>query len=227
MADVAKLHPDQVTQTDEVTSGASDGAAPISAEDLETEPGDLESSSGDSVVQPEMDEDTENLPGDDQVAEPTDDRVLSLTERRRNALAAARRNGLPPKVDSWRRRTATGAVLTGFALGFREALGLEPQRPAIMMEATGDPPTDLPVDAEVDQIRPADNVVRIRPWLLPNGAEAGTEAEAGDETAELSTSGVVDQAAETAADPAEVDNDAYQTKSTNTRSGYLRRLGRK
>lgn len=99
----------------------------------------------------------------------------ALTRRRRRALDEARRNGLPPRLESWRKRTATGAVLTGFALGFRDALDTEQQKPAIIMEASGEPPSDLPVDAEVDQIRPADNVVRIRPWLLPEGEE-GTEA---------------------------------------------------
>ena len=33
---------------------------------------------------------------------------------------------LPPKVESWRRRSVSGAILTGFAFGLREAL--EPER---------------------------------------------------------------------------------------------------
>lgn len=106
-----------------------------------------------------------------------DKRGEALTAQRRRALAEARRNEAPAPRESWRKRTATGAVLTGFALGFREALGQEPQKAAIIMEAPGDPPSDLPVDAEVDQIRPADNVVRIRPWLLNNGeSEAALQA---------------------------------------------------
>ena len=48
-----------------------------------------------------------------------------------------------------------------------------------MMETSGDPPTDLPVEAEVGQIRAADNVVTIRPWLFSqddgrDGQDAGT-----------------------------------------------------
>ena len=75
--------------------------------------------------------------------------------------------GAPPvKRESWRKRTATGAILTGLAMGFQEALEPRREEPSIMMEASGTPPTDLPVDAEVGQIRPADNVVTIRPWLL-------------------------------------------------------------
>lgn len=103
------------------------------------------------------------------------DPAEELTVRRRRALAEARRSGLPPRMESWRKRTATGAVLTGFALGFQQALGTEQQKPAIIMEASGDPPSDLPVDAEVDQIRPADNVVRIRPWLLAEESEDPAE----------------------------------------------------
>jgi hypothetical protein len=143
---VGTLHPD----------GANDEDDPVNASDQE----------GSAAV--------DNPVATDDLVAPRDEAAAALTEQRRSALAKARRNEPPPK-ESWRKRTATGAVLTGFALGFREALGSEPQKAAIIMEAPGDPPSDLPVDAEVDQIRPADNVVRIRPWLLPNG-EGATDA---------------------------------------------------
>lgn len=120
----------------------------------------------------------DDLEADVSLDEPRDKAGEALTARRRRALAEARRNDTPAPRESWRKRTATGAVLTGFALGFREALGMEPQRAAIVMEAPGDPPSDLPVEAEVDQIRPGDNVVRIRPWLLANGdPEADTDVD--------------------------------------------------
>jgi hypothetical protein len=79
----------------------------------------------------------------------------------------ANHTALPPKVDAWRRRSATGAVLTGFALGLQQALGKEQEQPAIVMQTSGDPPRDLPVEAEVEQGRPRQSVVNIRPWLLP------------------------------------------------------------
>jgi hypothetical protein len=85
---------------------------------------------------------------------------------------------LPPKVEAWRRRTATGAVLTGFALGFQQALGKEQEQPAIVMQTSGDPPKDLPVEADVEQGRPRHSVVSIRPWLLPGrpeDTESGTD----------------------------------------------------
>ncbi|HWG74562.1 MAG TPA: hypothetical protein VG184_10975 [Acidimicrobiales bacterium] len=90
----------------------------------------------------------------------------------------------PAPKESWRRRSAAGVILTGFALGLQEALESRREEPAIMMETSGDPPTDLPVEADVGQIRAADNVVTIRPWLLsqdggPGRPDAGTGDGAG------------------------------------------------
>lgn len=87
------------------------------------------------------------------------------------AESPAASTALPPRIESWRRRSATGAILTGFALGLKEALEPRREEPSIVMETSGDPPTDLPVEAEVDRIRPADNVVTIRPWLLADDPE--------------------------------------------------------
>jgi hypothetical protein len=85
---------------------------------------------------------------------------------------------LPPKVEAWRRRSATGAILTGFALGLQQALGKEVEEPAIVMQTSGDPPRDLPVEAEVEQGRPRQSVVNIRPWLLPDrGQPASPDSE--------------------------------------------------
>ena len=78
----------------------------------------------------------------------------------------ALRTGLPPKVESWRRRTAAGAILTGFAFGLREALEPERNDPPIIVQVSGKPVDDLPVEAELDDIRPSESVVVIRPWLL-------------------------------------------------------------
>jgi hypothetical protein len=77
---------------------------------------------------------------------------------------------LPPKVEAWRRRSATGAILTGFALGLQQAFEKEHEQPAIIMQTSGDPPRDLPVEAEVEHARPRQSVVSIRPWLLANAA---------------------------------------------------------
>ncbi|MGH9124051.1 MAG: hypothetical protein ACRDZ8_04900 [Acidimicrobiales bacterium] len=77
---------------------------------------------------------------------------------------------LPPRLESWRRRSATGAILTGIGLGLKAALTPEHEETAIVMQASGEPPTDLSVEAELGGIIPAANVVRIRPWLLAQTA---------------------------------------------------------
>ncbi len=76
---------------------------------------------------------------------------------------------LPPKVEAWRRRSAAGAILTGFALGLQEALEKRKEEPSIVMETSGEPPRDLPVEADFEYGRPRQSVVQIRPWLLPDG----------------------------------------------------------
>jgi hypothetical protein len=73
---------------------------------------------------------------------------------------------LPTKIESWRRRSAVGAVLTGIALGLKEALEPERDEPAIVAQVSGEPVEDLPVEAHLDEDRPAESVVTIRPWLL-------------------------------------------------------------
>jgi hypothetical protein len=59
-----------------------------------------------------------------------------------------------------------GAILTGFALGLREALEPERDEPAIVAQVSGEPVGDLPVEAHLDDLSPRESVVTIRPWLL-------------------------------------------------------------
>ena len=97
-----------------------------------------------------------------------------------------RHTGLPDRMEAWRRRSATGAVLTAFALGLQEALDPERKEPAIIMQTSGEPPKDLPVQAQLEQLGPRQSTVSVRPWLLAGAEEpdepstdeaAGTEAE--------------------------------------------------
>jgi len=88
--------------------------------------------------------------------------------------------GLPPRVESWRRRSALGAILTGFALGLKEALEPKRDEPSIVAQVSGEPVDDLPVAAHLDDMRPRDSIVTIRPWLLadrplaqPGAADSG------------------------------------------------------
>lgn len=75
---------------------------------------------------------------------------------------------LPGRVEAWRRRSATGAILTGFALGLQEVFEPKKDEPAVVMETSGDPPKDLPVEADFEYGRPKQSVVNVRPWLLPS-----------------------------------------------------------
>lgn len=89
------------------------------------------------------------------------------------AAGEDRTTGLPPKLERWRRRSAAGAIMTGFALGLQEVFEPERKEPSIMLETSGTPPKDLPVDVELDGIAAKRSVVRIRPWLLER--TGGTE----------------------------------------------------
>ncbi|HMC38776.1 MAG TPA: hypothetical protein VKI19_03880 [Acidimicrobiales bacterium] len=99
---------------------------------------------------------------------------------------------LPPRIEAWRRRSAAGAVLTGIALGLQQALEKRKEEPSIVMETSGEPPQDLPVEADFEYGRPRQSVVQIRPWLLGDAAAApsGTDpAEAGPEDTDPQSGG--------------------------------------
>jgi hypothetical protein len=89
---------------------------------------------------------------------------------------------LPPKVEAWRRRSVSGAILTGFAFGLKEVLEPERDEPAIVMQVSGQPVRDLPVEADLDELHPSESVVKVRRWLLeglptdePPGPDVGPE----------------------------------------------------
>jgi hypothetical protein len=89
-------------------------------------------------------------------------------------------SALPQKVEAWRKRSATGAILTGFALGLQQVFEKEKEEPAIVMQTSGDPPSDLPVEADVEHGRPRQSVVNIRPWLLGGSREPNDPGQAAD-----------------------------------------------
>ncbi len=84
-----------------------------------------------------------------------------------------RRNALPPRVESWRTRSATGAIATALAMGLQQVFEPEKRRPAAVAEAPSDPYSDddpvtvdyLPDDAE-------GTTVHVKPWLLQKGDPA-------------------------------------------------------
>lgn len=97
-----------------------------------------------------------------------------------------RHNALPPWLDSWRQRSAIGAVLSGIAFGIRQALEPEREEPAIVAPAPGGPPGPQPLELHLDRDRPEEAWAVVRPWLVtPQAEAAGDEAagKAGDEGA--------------------------------------------
>lgn len=72
-----------------------------------------------------------------------------------------------PCLGPWRRRTASGVVLTAVAFGLRHSLSEQTRDEAIVVEAPGDPPAPGdPFDLHFDPRGPDDTWVVVRPWLL-------------------------------------------------------------
>jgi hypothetical protein len=118
--------------------------------------------------------------GSPELSGDTDTGAQSVDERRDLTGPHEPTSALPPKLEAWRRRSATGAILTGLALGFQQALEAPREQATISIETSGTPPRDLPVDAEVEVLRPRHSVVSIRPWLL----DAADKNEAREATAQ-------------------------------------------
>ncbi|MDQ1402311.1 MAG: hypothetical protein QOG03_627 [Actinomycetota bacterium] len=79
---------------------------------------------------------------------------------------------LPPKVEAWRKRSAIGALVTGLALGFQQALDPRKKQPSIQMPAPSDPnDPDAPVDVHVEPNQPDETVVTVRPWRLQDSRD--------------------------------------------------------
>jgi hypothetical protein len=69
----------------------------------------------------------------------------------------------PLRFNRWMKRSATGAVMTGIAVGLQQALELPKQEPAFVIEASGEPDDpDRPIDLRFDPDSPADTVAVIR-----------------------------------------------------------------
>lgn len=72
-----------------------------------------------------------------------------------------------PCLASWRRHTASGAVLTAVALGLRHAVDERADGEARVADAPRPAPDpDTPIDLHFDPRGPDDTWVVVRPWLL-------------------------------------------------------------
>ena len=71
--------------------------------------------------------------------------------------------GDPLRFSNWMHRSATGAVLSGIALGLHHALEPKRQQPAFVMEAPGEPEDpDAPIMLHFDPDDPTKTVAVIR-----------------------------------------------------------------
>jgi hypothetical protein len=69
----------------------------------------------------------------------------------------------PLRFNKWMKRSATGAVMSGIALGLQEALTIKKERPAFVMEAPGEPEDDeAPIQLKFDPDDPTSTVAIIR-----------------------------------------------------------------
>jgi hypothetical protein len=69
----------------------------------------------------------------------------------------------PLRFSNWMKRSATGAVMTGIAVGLREALQPQNREAPFVIEAKGEPDDpDRPIDLHFDPDSPADTVAFIR-----------------------------------------------------------------
>ncbi len=115
------------------------------------------------------DEDEVETPADDGLDLDEGDDLGDLSDDH----VGGRRNALPPRVESWRTRSATGAIATALAMGLQQVFEPEKRRPAAVAEAPSDPYSDddpvtvdyLPDDAE-------GTTVHVKPWLLQKGDPA-------------------------------------------------------
>ena len=83
--------------------------------------------------------------------------------------------GAPPGDDelpSWRKGRLGTQFVAAAMVGLAEAIYGPKEKPAIVVDASGDPPGDGALELSLDPDHPEDSVVVIRPWLLQNGGAA-------------------------------------------------------
>jgi len=80
----------------------------------------------------------------------------------------------PLRFSNWMKRSATGAVMTGIAVGLKEALQPKTKEVPFVIEARGEPDDpDKPIDLRFDPDSPEDTVAIIR----RPGGEAGPDGQ--------------------------------------------------
>jgi hypothetical protein len=104
--------------------------------------------------------------GDDRDDDPGDDMGYLYEDDH----VAGRRNALPRRVESWRSRSATGAIATAIAMGLQQVFEPERRRPAAVAEAPSDPyDDDDPITVDYVPDDAEGTTVHVKPWLLQKG----------------------------------------------------------
>ena len=121
-------------------------------------------------------------PGDGAVTDPGDgaDDVLAApgaphTENVVDPYGGSDPGKDPLRFSNWMKRSATGAVMTGIAVGLKEALQPQKKEVPFVIEARGEPDDpDKPIDLHFDPDSPADTVAIIRRPGAATGPDAPT-----------------------------------------------------
>lgn len=82
-------------------------------------------------------------------------------ERARQA-AEGNRSTLP----AWRKAPVAAQFLAASMLAVHDVMYGPREEPAIVVQASGDPPNDEPLDVHLDPDHPEESVVIVKPWLL-------------------------------------------------------------
>jgi len=85
-------------------------------------------------------------------------------------------SGDPLRFNRWMKRSATGAILTGITMGLSQALEPDKPKPALVIEAAGEPDDpDRAIDLRFDPDSPAHTVAYIRSPSDPSAVNPPTE----------------------------------------------------
>jgi hypothetical protein len=104
-------------------------------------------------------------PGDggDRAAEPAESYGEVESEVEGGADGERSEGRDPLRFNNWMKRSATGAVMTGIAVGLQQALEVPRKQPAFVIVASDEPEDpDGPIDLRFDPDSPADTVAIIR-----------------------------------------------------------------